>query len=66
MPGGFATGLWQNMGQRREERLAEQFIALAPIEAFHEGVRVRLSRCDVMPRYPARIHLTASLLQAVA
>src|SRR6266568_4916606 len=40
------------MGDRREQRLVEQLIAKASVEALDEGVLLRLTGRDVMPLDP--------------
>ena len=41
------------MGQRNEQGLVEAFVPQAAVEALHEAVLHRLSRCDVVPLDPS-------------
>jgi len=45
-----------SMVQGREQRLIQQFIPQAAVEAFDKGILGRLSRCGVMPVKLAVIH----------
>lgn len=40
------------MVEGREQRLVQEFVAQAPIEAFYECVLLRLAWCDVVPFDP--------------
>src|SRR5438270_8964067 len=43
------------MLEQREQRLVQQLVTQTPIEAFHECILLRLSRCDVMPFNPGQL-----------
>src|SRR6266567_3989566 len=40
------------MGERGEQRLIEQLVAKAPVEALDESILLRLPGCDVVPFDP--------------
>src|SRR3954463_12399568 len=41
-----------SMIERREQGLVQELVTQPPIEAFHECILLRLSRCDIMPFNP--------------